>query len=133
MNRIEKAVYYKQNGICNCSEAVIKAYSDLLNIPEDTLVKLGSGFGMGMGTLEATCGSLIGANILLGLLNDTNKKTTVLSRDLLKEFRILSKATICKELKGIDTGIVLTPCDICVKNACISLEKILKENNLLKE
>ena len=124
MDRKELAVYYKHNGY-NCSQAVLMAYKDILNLDEDTLKKLGSGFGVGMGNMEATCGALLGANMVLGLLNDGSLLTMKKSRVLSDKFKELSKATICKVLKGADTGIVLTSCDDCIRNAIEALDSML--------
>jgi C_GCAxxG_C_C family probable redox protein len=133
MNRIEKAVNLKANGLANCCQAVTKAYADLTNLDEDTLNNLSSGFGQGMGCLEATCGALIGANIVLGLVNDKGLNTKAMAKVMLKDFEEKSGATICKVLKGVDTKVVLTPCNDCVKNACVALEKVLKDNKLMEE
>lgn len=124
MDRIENAIKLKHNGY-NCAQAVIMSYKDLLNIDDETLMKLSSGFAIGMGNMEATCGALIGANIVLGLLNN-NQPTIKKSKKLISRFKELSKATICNVLKGTDTGIVLTPCDDCIKNAIIALDELLE-------
>ena len=124
MDKKELGVKYKHNG-CNCSQAVILCYKDILDLDELTLKKLGSGFGVGMGSMEATCGALLGANIVLGLLNDGSLLTMKKSKILLERFKELSKDTICKNLKGIETGIVLTSCDDCVRNAIQSLDEML--------
>ena len=126
MDKKELGVYYKHNG-CNCCQAVILCYKDILNLDEDTLKKLGSGFGVGMGCMEATCGALVGANIVLGLLNDGSLLTMKKSKVLLERFKDLSKDTICKNLKGIDTGVVLTSCDDCVRNAIQSLDEMIND------
>lgn len=129
MSRIEDAMNYKQSGY-NCSQAVLKAYKDVVNLDEDTLNKIGSGFGVGMGCMEATCGSLIGANMLLGLLNNNpRKRTMTYSATLMQRFKELtgSPSANCNVLKGIDTGKVICPCIDCVRFACQALEETLKE------
>ena len=122
MDRKELAVEYKHNGK-NCCQAVLLAYKDILNKPEDELLKIGSGFGVGFGCMEATCGALIASNIILGLLNDGSPLLMKKSKKMLHEFQDKCKATICKDLKGRDTGIVLTPCDDCVRCAVELIEK----------
>ena len=122
MDRKELAVEYKHNGK-NCCQAVLLAYKDILNKPEDELLKIGSGFGVGFGCMEATCGALIASNIILGLLNDGSPLLMKESKKMLHEFQDKCKATICKDLKGRDTGIVLTPCDDCVRCAVELIEK----------
>ncbi len=133
MNRIENAVNLKATGQANCCQAITSSYADLTNVDKDTLNKLSEGFGQGMGCLESTCGALIGANIILGLKNDSQINTKMMSKVLLKEFELKSGATICKILKGVDTKKVLTPCNDCVRNAAMALEKVLKENKLMEE
>ena len=55
MTREEKAVYYKHNGF-NCCQSVIKAMIDLSNSDKEILTNAASGFAVGMGGMEATCG-----------------------------------------------------------------------------
>lgn len=112
----EVAVKYKHEGK-NCAQAVLLALKDKTNLSEDELLKLGSGFGVGFGSMEATCGALIAANMILGLTGDGKPKKMFESRDMLHDFYNLSGATICKDLKGVETGKVLYPCDDCVRNA----------------
>ena len=59
-NRAERAVAYKHKD-CNCAQAVLLAFAEELGKSEEELRALGSGFGMGMGCTEATCGALCGA------------------------------------------------------------------------
>jgi C_GCAxxG_C_C family probable redox protein len=125
-DRKENGVYLKHNG-CNCCQAVILSYKDMLDLDEETLRKLGSSYGVGMGCMEATCGALIGATMVLGLLNDGSIGTMKKSKAILDRFKELSKDTICKNLKGIETGVVLTSCDDCVRNAIQSLDEFLGE------
>ena len=83
--------------------------------------------------ISSTCGALIGANIMLGLLNDKDINTKGISRKMLADFKEMCGATICKELKGVETRKVLCPCSDCVKNAAIILEKHLIENKIIEE
>ena len=65
MKREEKAVYYKHNGF-NCCQSVIKAMIDLSDSDKEILTNAASGFAVGMGGMEATCGALIGATMMAG-------------------------------------------------------------------
>lgn len=112
----EIAVKYKHEGN-NCAQSVLLALKELTNLKEDELLKLGSGFGVGFGSMEATCGALIAANMILGITGDGKPKKMFESRDMLHDFYNLSGATICRDLKGVDTGKVLCSCDDCVRNA----------------
>ena len=51
----------------NCTQAVVLAFSDLLNYDTESLLKLASPFGGGMGRLRETCGAFSGVLIVLGL------------------------------------------------------------------
>ena len=50
MTRREQAMAYFKQGF-NCSQSVLRAYSDLFDMPEDELMKAGQSFGGGMGRL----------------------------------------------------------------------------------
>ncbi len=126
MTRVEDAIKYKHSGY-NCTQSVLMAYKDKLNIKEEDILKLSSGFLLGMGNMKGTCGALIAANMLLGLLNYSKRRTMTLSANLVDEFEKKSGALICADLKGIKTGTVLCSCDNCIKNAIDILEKILNE------
>ena len=105
----QRAVYYKQNGY-NCAQAVIKALSEAKGIECKNLLQATAGFAVGMGTMESTCGALIGANLIVGLVSD-EKNTINKSRSLYQKFLSSCGATICKDLKG------LCSCGDCVSNA----------------
>ncbi len=126
MNRIEEAIKYKHSGY-NCTQSVLMAYKDKLNIKEEDILKLSSGFLLGMGNMKGTCGALIAVNMLLGLLNESKKRMMTLSANLVDEFEKKSGALICSDLKGIKTGKVLCSCDDCIKNAIEILENMLNE------
>ena len=100
----------------NCCQAVVRAFADTLSLDEATLMSLGSGFGSGMGTMEGTCGALVGAIMVAGLRTN-GEGAAALSRKIMSRFKELCGATICKDLKGIETGKVLCSCDDCVRNA----------------
>ena len=48
------------------------------------------------------------------------------SKELFKSFEAKSGATVCKDLKGIETGRMLCSCENCVKNAVLSLGELLE-------
>ena len=100
----------------NCCQAVLVAFADQLGRSEDELLRLGSGFGSGMGTMEGTCGALVGAIMVSSLLSEKGAAMAA-SRAIMPRFKELCGATICRDLKGIDTGKVLCSCENCVRNA----------------
>ena len=80
---------------------------------------------MGMGCTEATCGALCGAGMVMGLMGKSGKPTAAIMRDILHEFEEKAGATICKDLKGIETGKMLCSCDDCVRHAVRAVEQRL--------
>ena len=114
----DKAVELKRSGY-NCAQAVAVALAEETDLSPEKLLSITAGFGAGMGTMEATCGALVGANIVAGLKTE-GKGTMAHSRKLLLNFAERCGAVTCKDLKGIETGKVLCPCDECVRNAVLA-------------
>ena len=112
----EIAVALKHDGY-NCAQAVLCAFADETGLPEELLKKLGAGFGVGMGCMEATCGALIAAETLMGLQAYRGAPVLKTARALFGAFQEACGATLCKDLKGRDTGVALCECDDCVRRA----------------
>ena len=122
--RMEYAARRKKE--MNCCQAVLVAFADKLEKSEDDLLRLGSGFGAGMGTMEGTCGALVGAIMASSLLS-ANGEAMKNSRAIMPRFKELcGGATICRDLKGIETGKMLCSCEDCVRNAVLSAGEALK-------
>ena len=126
MNRIEKAVALKNSG-SNCTQSILLAYQDLLDMPKEKLEALGSYFQFGMGNASSTCGALLGAALVLGCLEEEGNKMSK-ARELNEEFKVRAGALICKDLKGLDTGVCLCPCSKCVEIAASLIEDRLNRN-----
>ena len=122
--RMELGAKYKRE--MNCCQAVVKAMSDTVDVDEETLHRLAGGFGSGMGTMEGTCGALVGA-IMIASLRAKDGEAMKLSRQIFTRFKELCGATICRELKGVGTGKVLCSCEDCVRNAIRAVEEPLGE------
>lgn len=122
MNRKEKAVEYFHSG-CNCCQAVLSAFTDEQHTEE--MKRMGAAFGLGMGNMEGTCGALVAAEMLLGLKTYEGRPMIKKAAAVSELFRTLSGATICKEIKGRETGKVLCSCDDCVRNAVTIAESKL--------
>ena len=109
----------------NCCQAVLVAFADKLGKGEDDLLRLGSGFGSGMATMEGTCGALVGAIMVSSLLSPDGEARNN-SRAIMSRFKELcGGATICRDLKGIETGKVLCSCEDCVRNAVLATEECI--------
>lgn len=94
----------------NCSQAIIKAYEDI--IPEesrDTVLKMATSLGGGMGRLREVCGSVSASFLLIGLKNgytdpDTSEKKKNLYsiiQAFAKEYEEKNGSIVCRELLGL--------------------------------
>ena len=83
--RMEYAAKRKRE--MNCCQAVLVAFADRLEKSEDELLRLGSGFGSGMATMEGTCGALVGAIMVSSLLSPDgearNNSRAIMSRNMI--------------------------------------------------
>lgn len=123
--RKHKAAEKLQNGTHNCAQAVICTYADFAGIDEETARNLGNAFGAGMGTMEGTCGALVGAGVVLGMATKDRAAARKGMRQIMTQFQQRNGATQCKLLKGVGTGVVLRECTGCVVDAAELLEEQL--------
>ena len=132
MTKKEKAIALHDKGY-NCAQAVACSFAEELNIPEEVLFAALEGFGLGMGNMQTTCGAVSGAVMLAGLKNSckdlehpTSKASTYqLSKAITEQFVKQNGTLICKELKGIDTGVVKRSCPDCIMDAVEIAQKVL--------
>ena len=124
--RAAAAAELKTTGQCNCTQSVVKVFEDKLPVEGDTLRMLAAGYAAGMGCLESTCGALIGAVMVASILTE-GRGTPAVARALVRSFEQRCGATICKELKGVATGVPLCPCPECVRNAVLALGDVLPD------
>lgn len=130
-SRIEKTIKRHDRGY-NCAQAVACTYCDLVDVDEETMFRMTEGLGLGMGCMEGTCGALSGACVLAGMVNsggtekaNTKGSTYKLSRELVTRFQNRNQATRCRDLKGVDTGVVLRSCPDCIRDAAEFVEEVL--------
>ncbi len=91
----------------NCAQAIACTYCNLAGLDEETTKELTQGFAVGMGgSMEATCGAIIGAINILGVINKNPQKTMQSSKRIINAFKEQNGTVICKELKGITDGVV---------------------------
>lgn len=118
MDRAEKALEEKHQMGINCCQAVLLAYKNELGKNEDELLRLGSGFGGGIGCTEGTCGALVGAVMAASLTGNADTHKNRNAAQILQQFKnACGGETICGKIKGIQTGKAVCSCDDCVKNA----------------
>lgn len=131
MTPTEKAAELHNSGY-NCCQTVACAFAQKLGIDEETLFKIGEGFGLGMGAMNCTCGAVSGAVMLAGLKNSggtsqrTKAATYKLAAKIIDEFKAKNQSVICRELKGVDTGNILRSCSGCIEDAVKIAEEILE-------
>jgi hypothetical protein len=78
-----------------------------------------------MGNMEGTCGALVGAGMVLGMVNKDKAKSMKQMREIMTKFQERNGATQCKLLKGVGTKTVLRACPDCVADAAEFLEQEL--------
>lgn len=118
----------------NCCQSVACVFADEAGIDSQLLFRAAEGFGLGMGCMQCTCGALSGAILLAGLMNSdgdlenpaTKASTYQLCKRLVTAFEQKAGSTVCKELKGIETGSVLHSCPDCIKDGVEIVQEILE-------
>ena len=134
MSKADLAIEKKYNEKCNCAQAVACSFAKEAGVDEETLKAATQAFGVGLATMEGNCGALSGAAMVLGLINKDRKKTTGDIRAIMTEFKETYGTVVCKELKGVDTGKVITASELrpnCWRNRLVKLED--KGENLCLE
>ncbi len=108
MTRKEKAVQNFYEGY-NCTQAVVLAFSDLIPIESEALLRFVSPLGGGMGRLREVCGSVSGMFLVLGALygySDPKEKLGKaglyqMVQELAAEFEEANHSIVCRELLGL--------------------------------
>lgn len=106
MSYAEKAKKIFEEGY-NCSQAVFSAFSDIMNIDEETAKRISTGLGGGVGRMREVCGAVSGAAMVLGFVyggeNGEDKKSAY---EKVQEFAEVFKkdegSIICREILGLD-------------------------------
>jgi C_GCAxxG_C_C family probable redox protein len=126
---------------CNCCQAVLSAYAERHGLERSTALKLGAGFGGGIGRLGETCGAITGAVLVLGLRHGSaeaaaKQKTAELVRKFVSRFKQRHGSTNCRQLLGCDLskpeefewavkqGLLATRCPKLVRHAVEILEEL---------
>ena len=149
MKNKETAIESFRSGL-NCSQAVLEAYCDRLNIDKDLALNISCGFGGGMGRLQETCGAVTGAYMVLGVFNgkkfrdNKDKKEGAYSmiQQFSKRFKSIHGTTDCKSLLKCalnteeghhyakENGLFETVCEQCISDSVNILEDLIKAQNL---
>lgn len=132
----------------NCAQAVMLAFADALDIPQQTLKAAGLPMGGGMGRLRQTCGGVSGAAITAGLLFPDYSKNEMyaLVQELAKRFQAKNGSINCGDLlsgAGVKADTLpqaeartqqyykKRPCPDLIYDAAEILEEICKERGRL--
>lgn len=134
-SRKQIAVNKWKSGL-NCCQAVLLTYSDYFDIDETILFKISEGFGSGVSGLRRTCGALLAAVMIAGLVNSdgdianpkTKHQTYAIGQELINDFEKKYNTSMCNDLKGLNTGKIILPCNLCIEEACNLIEKKLLVN-----
>jgi C_GCAxxG_C_C family probable redox protein len=114
LNKIKTtAENYYRNGDFFCSEAIVKTIKDEFGLDiTDDVIKMASGFPVGMGGSGCTCGAVVGGIMAIGLFFGRSKakdakveKTMALAKELHDLFKERHKNLCCRVLtKGMTLG-----------------------------
>lgn len=107
----ERAIQLFKEGY-NCSQSVVGAFCDELGMDMDTILKLSSSFGGGMGRLREVCGAVTGmfmvAGIKYGYSDPLDEKAKAdhyeLVQELANTFKEKNGSIICRELLNLPEG-----------------------------
>jgi C_GCAxxG_C_C family probable redox protein len=144
--RIEQAVLLFKQGF-NCSQSIVATYGEQFGLSREQCLKLGSGFGGGMGAMAETCGAVTGAFMVLGLKygsdrtygNEAKLNTYKLIREFTKKFKDRNGSILCKDVLDCDIStaegyqaakekeLFSTVCPKIVQDAAEILEEMLME------
>jgi len=94
----------------HCSQSILAAFSEELDLPKETALKIACPFGGGLGGYGRTCGALTGGMMVIGLKYGstigTDMEAKKLSRDktrqLIEAFEKIHGTSNCNELVGFD-------------------------------
>ena len=132
----------------NCAQAVMLAFADALDIPQQTLTAAGPPMGGGRGRLRQTGGGVSGAAITAGLLFPDYSKNEMyaLVQELARRFQAKNGSINCGELlsgAGVKADTLpqaeartqqyykKRPCPDLIYDAAEILEEICKERGRL--
>jgi C_GCAxxG_C_C family probable redox protein len=152
MDRGEKAREYFLQGYA-CSQSVVLAFADVVNVDKSTLLKLSLPFGGGFSRLREVCGAISGAAFIIGAIlstdeisQDNKKQVYAAVQEFTALFRQKNGTIICRELlananvpveKGGEAEVrreeyyKKRPCPQIVADAANCLQEYLNSKNII--
>lgn len=126
----------------NCAQAVAAAFSDLTRLDENTVLKMASSFGGGVGHMKEVCGAVSGMALIAGLLygdiDPADKATKDAHYGRVQAFALKFKdefnSLICRDLldradknPNTEEPYASRPCLVYVENATEILDSWIKQ------
>ncbi len=139
-SRREKAMALHRQGY-NCAQSVVLAYEDLLPLDQETLTKLSSSFGGGIGGMREVCGAVSGMAMVLGFLygnadpvdRAAKGEHNARIQELAGKFRERNGEIVCKRLLGLEPvpgkELKKRPCGEYVGDAAEVLEEYISAHS----
>ncbi len=139
-SRREKAMALHRQGY-NCAQSVVLAYEDLLPLDQETLTKLSSSFGGGIGGMREVCGAVSGMAMVLGFLygnadpvdRAAKGEHNARIQELAGKFRERNGEIVCKRLLGLEPvpgkELKKRPCGEYVGDAAEFLEEYISAHS----
>lgn len=106
--RVARGVELFKSGY-NCAQAVVGAFADLYDVPQDMAMRMSASFGGGIGRMRLTCGAASGMFMLAGLENgcatieepQKRAENYALVQELAELFKQENGSITCAELLGL--------------------------------
>lgn len=108
MTRKEQAMQNFYDGY-NCAQSLVLAFSDMIPMEKEQLLKMVSPFGGGMGRLREVCGSVSGMFFVLGTTygycdpkaGEEKAELYADVQELARRFEEKNHSIVCRELLGL--------------------------------
>jgi len=126
----------------NCAQAVSTTYGTAYGVPEETIARMATGFGGGIGRTDNICGAVSGAIMVLGLRfgagspdeTDAKTRTSIMAAEFIKEFTRRYGAASCTGLLGYNMSVPGEAAKASAANAFAGCRDIVRNaGNLLEE
>ena len=132
-------------GTLNCAQAVLSTYAEELRLSRELALKIASPFGGGMAHMDAVCGAVSGALMVLGLAFgmatkddlDAKEQSYSKAQKFMELFKGKNGSLSCTDLIGFNLkvpeeyekaqkeGVFETVCTKFVRDSAEILEKLL--------
>ncbi len=142
MTKGDLALNYFSNGY-NCAQSVACCFAKEMLMSEESVAKIASGFGGGIGGTQSVCGAVLGMVLVINAVHgfsgnaeqDEKKATYQLVRRALGEFEQNAGTTVCSELlqlqkntENIAANKALSCANLCY-NAANTVNSIINIQN----